>query len=434
MRKNLVVGILRETNDRESRAPLTPSDVRWLVKRGITVEVEGSYQRIFSDQEYRRSGARVLGRFKKAEFLVGIKEPEPRNLNRNKIYMIFSHTCKGQFQNMELLSACLENKNTLVDYEKIVDLHGARIVFFGRFAGICGIIDSLYYLGKRLEWEGIKNPFLLLKPSYKYGTFKEVKLAMSKVDREIRKRGFARRLSPFIIGISGHGNVSRGVQEILEILAPVEIHPKDMLEFIRHQKANKNKIYKIVFLREEKFRTKDRKGFYFEEYLSNPEGFESNMDNYLAYLNILIHTSYWDARYPRTVTKKMIRKLSKKQCFRLEFIGDIACDINGSIELTYKTTSVDNPTFTFNPKTNKYIDGHKSPGVTVLAVDNLPAELPRDASGEFSSLIRDYIYQIAAHGVTDITRHIAIPAEIRRAVIIQNGKLVKNFAYLKKHL
>ncbi|MBU1091025.1 MAG: hypothetical protein KKC42_04200, partial [Candidatus Omnitrophica bacterium] len=100
----------------------------------------------------------------------------------------------------------------------------------------------------------------------------------------------------------------------------------------------------------------------------------------------------------------------------------------------YKTTSVDNPTFTFNPKTNKYIDGHKSPGVTVLAVDNLPAELPRDASGEFGRLIRGYIYQIAAHGAKDITRHIAIPSEIRRAVITQTGKLTKRFTYLKKHL
>ena len=149
---------------------------------------------------------------------------------------------------------------------------------------------------------------------------------------------------------------------------------------------------------------------------------------------MLIHTSYWDSRYPRMVTKNIINKLVQKKPFRLEFIGDLSCDINGSIEITYKTTTPNDPVFTYIPKSYKFVDGYKSKGITVLAIDNLPAELPKDASQEFSSLIREYVYQVAAHGVKDIIHHIAIPAEIRRAVITQDGKLTKGFNHLRKYI
>jgi len=434
MRRNLVVGILRETKEWERRTPLTPSSVGWLIKRGIEVEIESSSKRIFSDQQYRKSGARILGKFRKASLLLGIKEPGIDDLYPDKIYMIFSHTIKGQPQNMPLLKACLKKKITLIDYEKIVDLHGQRLVYFGRFAGICGIVDSLHYLGKKLEWKGIKNPFSLIKPAYKYKSLEDLKTAMARIDSHIQRRGFPKLLSPFIIGITGHGSVSSGVQEILQCLNPVEIHPKDIWEFVQHQRGVRHKLYKIVFFREEKFRPKDKRGYYFEEYLKNPKKFESNLDVYLPFLNLLIHTSYWDSRYPRLVTTKMINRLAKRRFFRLKFIGDISCDINGSIELTYKTTTPDNPIFTYDPGKKKFSDGYKCGGITILAVDNLPAELPKDASEEFSDLVRDYIYQIAAHGIKDITNHIALPVEIRQAVITQNGKLTKYFSYLKRYI
>ena len=118
----------------------------------------------------------------------------------------------------------------------------------------------------------------------------------------------------------------------------------------------------------------------------------------------------------------------------MDFIGDISCDINGSIELTRKATTTAHPTFTYDFNRRKYVDGYKSEGITILAQDNLPSELPRDASGEFSSLIREYVYQLAAHGIKDVTNHIALPREIRGAVITQNGKLQKEFAYLKKYI
>ena len=435
MRKNLVVGILRETRNRwESRTPLSPADVCWLVRKGIKVEVESSEIRVFKDGQYKKSGAKVVDMFKEATLILGVKQPEVSDIHKDKIYMVFPHATKGQPENMPLLKEFIQRRVTLIDYEKITDLEGRRLVYFGRFAGICGLIDSLHYLGKKLEYKGIRNPFDAINPAYQYDSLSQVIKVMRLVSNKIKQKGFDSKISPFIIGITGHGHVGQGVQEILQLLNPVEVHPRDILTFVHHPKYIHNKIYKVVFSREEKLRSKDGSGFYFEDYLKYPERFESSMDAYLPYLNMLIHTGYWDVRYPRLVTKEMIDKLSHKSNFRLEFIADISCDINGSIELTYKTTTQGNPVFTYYPKTETFFDGYEHDGITILAVDNLPTELPKDSSQDFSSLIRDYVYQIAAHGVKDITNHAAIPKEIRQAVITQGGRLTPAFSYLKKYL
>lgn len=431
MRKNLTVGILREPQSREARTPLTPTDVAWLKKRKIDVEVESNPYRIFSDREYKRAGAKIVNSAGNAAFLLGVKGPDPNTLQKNKVYMVFSHTIKGEAKNMHLLKTCMNKGITLVDYEKITDSYGRRLVYFGRFAGICGLVDSLHYLGKKYDWMGIKTPFASLKPTNRHQSFKELKHELTRLSERIYKKKISKAVTPFIIGITGHGNVSKGANEVLDALNPIEVHPRDIKSFVRHQKYIRNRIYKIVLHREEKFRAKDGDGFYFEEYLNHPERFESNIDRYLPYFNLLMHTSYWDKRYPRLITAKMVRRLYKKN-FRLEFIGDVSCDVKGSVELTHKTTTSENPTFTYNPKTDKFADGYKSRGITILAKDSLPAELPRDASVDFSGLVREYVYQIAAHGIKDITNHIALPKEIRQAVIVQNKRLVKPYTYLKR--
>jgi alpha-aminoadipic semialdehyde synthase len=241
-RKYLVVGILRETKEKEHRAPLVPSDVEWLVNRGIDVEVERSASRVFAETEYRKNGARIVNRAKEATLLVGIKEPRVHDLHSSRIYMVFSHTAKGQFHNMPLLGACLKKKITLIDYEKIVDLYGSRLIFFGRFAGICGMVDSLHYLGRKLQWKGLDNPFSLIRPASQYDTLHELKQSLIKAGQVLHDKGFGKELSPFIVGITGHGNVSRGVQEVLELLNPVEIHPRDMADFIQFQREQRRKL------------------------------------------------------------------------------------------------------------------------------------------------------------------------------------------------
>ena len=130
----------------------------------------------------------------------------------------------------------------------------------------------------------------------------------------------------------------------------------------------------------------------------------------------------------------MVRKMYPKKDFRLDFISDISCDVEGSIEITCKTTTQRRPTYTYFPGKDMYKDGLKGGGITILAIDNLPTELPKDSSENFSKLIREYVYQLAVHGAKDITEHIAIPREIREAVVTQGGDLSENYQYLRRYL
>jgi alpha-aminoadipic semialdehyde synthase len=435
MRPPLTVGVLAETKNKwERRAPLTPQDVKWLVERKIPVEVLTSSVRVFSDDQYKKAGAKIVSRFQKAQLLVGVKEPSPEALLRDKVYFVFSHTMKGQSQNRPLLKAALRRRITLMDYEAIRDKRGNRLAYFGRFAGICGAIDCLHYLGKRLDVLGYPTPFLKVKKALDYGSFRKAKKHLPRVSDEIRRLGLPPKLCPFIIGVTGHGNVSDGAGEVLGMMRPIEVHPKDMKRFVRDKKNETRQIYKTVLLREEKLRSKQKRGFYFEEYLAHPERFESNLDRYLPYFSALINCSYWDKRYPRLVTEKMVKKLHKHKDFKLRLIADLSCDVNGSVEITKKITDPDSPSFIYDPQKGKVTSGLDSRGIAVTAMDNLPAEFPQDASEEFGLLIRDYIYQTALHGACDITHHHALPFELRGAVIAEGGRLTLPFRYLEKHI
>ncbi|NQT32648.1 MAG: hypothetical protein HQ594_03130, partial [Candidatus Omnitrophica bacterium] len=262
MKKRPVIGVLRENKNKwEKRAVLTPNDVKWFVERGIEVEVESSPIRVFKDAEYKKVGAKVVDKAQKASLLVGIKEPHLDDILDDKIYMIFSHTSKGQSYNMPLLKEFLERDVTLVDYEKITDITGRRLVCFGRFAGICGMVDSLYYYGKKLEWKGANNPFSKLKPAWKYHTLPEIKEDMERVRKRIQSKGLPRRIAPFMVGIIGHGHVSAGAQEIIDLLNPVEIRARHIYGIARNRNFANNDVYKIVFLQEEKVTNKKKKGF-----------------------------------------------------------------------------------------------------------------------------------------------------------------------------
>jgi len=433
-RRSLVVGVLREkTETGERRAPLSPPDVKWLVERGIDVEVESHPLRIFKDREYRKAGAEIVKNIRKATLLVGIKAMELPDIIGGKIYMIFSHTVKGQKNNISLLKEFVRKNATLIDYEKIRGQRGKRLVYFGKYAGICGMVDSLYYYGRKLKDRGVSTPFLKMKQSWKYEDIEDMRKNIEKVREKIYSEGFPAKAKPFIVGIIGRGNVSSGVQEVLGIMGAEEVHPRDMDRFVKSRKLDSKKIYMIVFYREEKIRAKAGKKFYFEEYLEHPEMFQSNMDSYLPKLNMLVNCAYWDEHYPRMVTKQMLKDLYSKRNFRLEFISDISCDIGGSIESTYRTTTQKSPVYTHDPSSDTYVKGYRSPGITTLAIDNLPTELPKDSSKSFSSFIREYVYQLAEHGALNVTEHIAIPREIRQAVVTQNGELTDNYRYLERY-
>jgi alpha-aminoadipic semialdehyde synthase len=376
MRNNLVVGILPESkNEWERRTPLTPKDVSWLAKRKIPVDVASSPLRIYKDSQYKRSGARIVTKFQKANLLIGIKEPPIDTQIPDSVYMVFSHATKGQEYNRNLLTAFLKNKITLIDYEHITGSLGQRLVYFGRYAGICEMIDTLHVFGRKAELQGIPNPFSDLKSAVHYGNYGSARKALDQVVDKIRRKGFDKKIVPFVIGILGHGNVSQGAQEVLEHMGAVDIHPRDVKHLARNHTTHKETVYKLLFQREEKLRSKKGDSFYFEEYLKHPGGFESNLERHLLLLNIIVIASYWDKRYPRLLSKTMLRKLYRaKPGFRLSVIGDLS-----------------------------------DSGIAAMAIDNLPCEFPKESSMEFADQVRDFVYQITAHGITDVTNHHALP-------------------------
>ena len=433
MRKSLVIGILPESkNEWERRTPLSPKDVAWLVKKNISVEVASSPLRIYKDTQYAHSGAKIVTKFKKANLLVGIKEPPIDVLIPDSVYMVFSHTTKGQTYNKNLLASFLKKKITLIDYEHITGSLGQRLVYFGRYAGICGIIDTLHVFGRKAKLLNNPNPFSDLKSAVHYGTYGSAKKALKQVVEKIQIKGFDKNTTPFVIGILGHGNVSRGAQEVLEYMGAIDIHPKDIGILSRSNRSHKKTIYKLIFHREEKIRSKKGKGFYFEEYLKHPDRFESNLDKSLSFLSILINASYWDTRYPRLLPEAMLRRLyGTKPDFRLSVIGDLSCDIKGTIEITKRATTSSEPAFVYDPVAKKISNDLSHNGIAVMAVDNLPCEFPKESSMEFAEQVREYVYQVAAHGITDITNHHALSSVIRNAVVTQNGILTHRFKYLK---
>ena len=365
MRKSLVVGILPESkNICERRAPLSPKDVAWLVEKKIQVEVVTSSLRIFKDSQYQYSGAKIVKSFKRANFLIGIKEPPIDTLIPDSIYMVFSHTTKGQKYNRNLLNTFLKKKITLIDYEHITGSLGQRLVYFGRYAGICGMIDTLYVFGRRAKLQGISSPFADMKSAVQYGTYNAAKKALNQVAEEINKIGFNRNMDPFVIGVLGHGNVSQGAQEVIEQLGAVDIHPKDIDVLASNRTDHKKTIYKLVFQREEKLRSKKGNNFYFEEYLKHPKRFESNLGKYLPFLNILINSSYWDKRYPRLLPEELLQNLYlTNQDFCLSVIGDLSCDIKGTVEVTRKATTQSEPAFVYDPASRKISSDLSSKGI-----------------------------------------------------------------------
>jgi hypothetical protein len=288
--------------------------------------------------------------------------------------------------------------------------------------------------GRRAKLQGISSPFSDMKSAVQYGTYNAAKKALNQVAEKINKIGFNRNMNPLVIGILGHGNVSQGAQEVIEHLGAVDIHPKDIDVLARNRTSHKNTIYKLIFKREEKLRSKKGNNFYFEEYLKHPKRYESNLDKYLPFLNILINSSYWDKRYPRLLSEKMLQNLYlTNPDFCLSVIGDLSCDIKGTIEITKKATTPSEPAFVYDPASRKISSDLSYKGIAVMAIDNLPCEFPKESSLEFAKQVREFIYQIAAHGINDITNHHGISNVIRNAVITQNGKLTSRFKYLNKY-
>ncbi|MEI6433601.1 MAG: bifunctional lysine ketoglutarate reductase /saccharopine dehydrogenase family protein [Bacteroidota bacterium] len=430
------IGIRHEDKYKlERRAPLTPRHVARLVKqKKLDIIVQSSDKRIFSEEEYIRAGAKIAKDLKKCSVIFGVKEMPVSFFEPEKTYVFFAHVVKGQAYNMEMLRRMMELKCNLIDYEKVVDEQGKRLIFFGRYAGMAGMINSLWALGLRLKESGYSSKLVKLKQAHRYHSLTEAKDDISTIGQLIAENGIPHELRPFVIGFTGYGNVSQGAQEIIGLLPVKEISPEKLLELHSRKKLPDNILYKVIFKEEDLVEHNDGEAFDLHDYYANPQNYHSKFEKYIPYLSMLINCIYWDKRYPRLVTKEFLKQLYSKGNPRLTVIGDISCDVEGSVECTLKPTEIDDPIYVYNPETQQIAMGHKGSGMLVMAVDILPAELPRDSSDGFADVLVNFVKPIADADFAEHFDDLDLPKAIKKALILHNGDLTPDYKYLEEFI
>lgn len=427
-----VIGIRREDkNIWERRVPLTPEHVRDIRENfGIKTVVQPSEIRVYPDEEYRSAGAVVSEDLSGCNAVFAVKELPMDFIRPEQTYVFFAHVIKGQPRNMPMLRRLLEMGCTVIDYELVTDDRGRRLIFFGRHAGLAGMTDALWALGWRLAWEGIPNPFAEIKQAWKYGNVDEIKQAVRTVGEEIRTRRLPEEIRPLVVGLAGYGNVSAGAQEILDCLPVTPIRPEDLDELTNRRHHSGKTVYKVVFEERHIARPKNADAeFVLQDYYDHPEIFEPRFEKYLPHLNVLMNCIYWDGRYPRLVTKKYLRENYAGRT-RVKVIGDISCDVGGAVEATVRTTTPGSPVYVYDADTGKTTDGVEGGGPVILAVDTLPAEVPREASEHFSAELEPYVPAVARADYSVPFVDLALPLEIKRAVLVHRGVLTPKFEYL----
>jgi saccharopine dehydrogenase (NAD+, L-lysine-forming) len=432
------VGIRKENKAFELRTPIVPKGVRELIEEyGFEFVVEPSEQRAFSEETYKKAGASV-GDLRGSEVCVifGIKEIPKELFESGKVYLFFAHVIKGQEYNMAMLRQMLDVGATLIDYERIVEVESERrLVFFGNWAGYAGMAETLRGLGDRLTEKGVTpNPFAALKPTYQYGGMDELQSVITQVGHQIETEGFASELAPLVVGFIGYGNTSKGAQAIFDLLPHRAITPDELSKLA----PDNHVLYKVVFREEDTVRPKDSsQPFKLQHYYDHGNTkYESAFAQYLPHLTVLMNCIYWTDKYPRMVTKAELRKLWEDSNGHpsLLIVGDISCDIQGAIEFTVDCTKPNHPTFVYNPLDEKAKVGISGDGVVVMAVDNLPTELPREASTSFSETLLQFIPSIINADYTVPYDQLDLLPEVKKAVIVYQGKLTPEYEYLKKYL
>lgn len=431
-----MIGIRRESKNRwERRVPLTPDHVAELTRRGLPVTVETSPIRAFPDDAYRRAGARIADSLAACSLVVGVKEIPERELVPGAAHLFFPHVIKGQPANMPMLRTMMEIGASLVDYEKIVDDRGRRLVFFGRFAGYAGMLDTLWAVGRRLAVEGIASPFSAMRLAHDYVDLEDAHLALARVADEIRRDGLPAPLHPFVVGFTGSGNASHGAQEIFDHLPHEDVLPEDLPGLLADPDLPRNLLYKVVFGRADRMTRRGGGTFDADEARAHPERFESAMGARLDGLTVLVNGVYWEPGHPRIVSRADLARLwSGPSTPRLRVIGDVSCDLEGSIEATIRITNPGDPVFVYEVATGRALPGSEGRGPVVLAVDNLPCELSVDASQHFGDALLRFVPALARCDWSAPFAALALPDELKRAVILHRGALTPAFAYLERHL
>jgi alpha-aminoadipic semialdehyde synthase len=417
----------------ERRVPLVPHDIAELRRSGLDIVVQTAPQRAIADGEFAAAGIPVAAGLSDCGLIVGIKEIPAERLEAQKVYLFFAHVIKGQSYNMPMLRRLMELGATLIDYERVVDEQNRRLIFFGRHAGLAGMINTLWALGRRLAWEGIPSPFARIRQAMQYTDLEAARSDIRAAAAAIRQQGLPRELMPLAVGFTGYGNVSGGAQEIFDLLPHESISPGD-LALLPPDEARR--LYKLVFKEADCFAATDGVSpFSLEDYFRHgKQRYASVFDRHLEHLGVWVNCIYWDDRYPRLLTLEDCRRMwTADRRPRLRVIGDISCDTNGSVQCTVKATDPGNPVYVYDPLQQTAVDGVAGDGPVVMAVDILPTEIPREASDHFSGVLKDFLPELATADFSLPFEDLALPDALKRATIVHRGQLTPDYRYLEPH-
>jgi len=396
------IGIVKEGKvPIDRRVALNPAQAKEVTNRFANVEVvsQPSSIRCYLDNDYREQGVPLQEDLHDCDVILGVKEVPIPELIADKTYFFFSHTIKKQPYNRELLRTILDKNITLIDYETLVNEENQRIIAFGRYAGIVGAYNGIWTYGQR------------------YNLF-DIRRASDCLDLDDLKSEYDKVNLPKIkIVITGGGRVAKGAMEVLHGMGVRKVSPADFVN---------NTFDEPVFTQlssRDYHRNKNGENFNRSEFYQNPERYEGDFLKYAKAADILIASAFWDPKAPVLFTINDILKND----FNVKIIADITCDIEGSIPSTKQPSTIDDPVYDFNPTQNKVEPAFNDEGnITVMAVDNLPCELPRNASTDFGEMLLE---NVLPGLIENDDRNI-----IKNATIASGGKLTERYSYLQDYV
>jgi alpha-aminoadipic semialdehyde synthase len=282
----------------------------------------------------------------------------------------------------------------------------------------------------------VPNAFADVRPAHKYHGLPEALAHLHELGARIEREGLPDAIRPLVIGITGYGMVAQGVQEILSCLPIQEIPVWELAEAAARTPVGGALVLKVTFTERDMVRPVDTHAvFDLREYYREPDRYVARLEEYLPYVDLLMNTIYWDPRYPRFVTRDWARRTYRPGLRpRLKVVGDISCDIEGGIELTIRPSSTEAPCYVYDPQDDAAHEFTHENGPVIMAVDNLPCELPRESSQHFSAVLRDLVPSLAAANWEASFEDLALPPELKKAVIVHRGQLAPDYGYLQQFI
>jgi hypothetical protein len=383
----------------DRRVVFAPNKLKELVKKypEANFKVQSSDIRIFTDQEYRDTGFEVVEDVLNCEVMLGVKEVPLPALIPNKKYFFFSHTIKKQPYNRDLLREILKLNIELYDHEVIVKENGARLIGFGRYAGLVGAYNGFRGIGLK------ENLFKLPKVE----SLPDLDAMLAELDKI--------EIPPIKIVLTGNGKVARGAKEVLDHLGIKKFSVEDYIPF-----EGKEPVYCIIDVLDYS-KKKDGKGSQ-QEFFKEPEKYDSNFLRFAESSDLFISGHFYGGGAPVFFTVED----AKSKDFRIKYIADISCDINGPIASTIRSSTIAEPFYGYNPETETEVDFREKDSILVMAVDNLPCELPKDASEGFGEMFMEHVIPAFFNNDKD--------GVLERARMTQNGKLTPRFSYLQDYV